>query len=206
MENLDSSWSSLTKGQTDKLQMNSTSQDEQLTDSPSETSLEVKEEEIAPINDRETKIELTGDQIVRKNRQKKLIILGSIAALILAIGLYFILRPKETLLYSKHEEFGPCLTDKDQCFQDIFVYRSGKTVYNGKITKTTKLSAKKIKQIKQAIINSNLLDIDCKEPEILMEYKLTHTFSINGKTVTIKSPGCDNEIDSLDHSLDNILK
>ncbi len=200
MENLDNSWSSITNNQSEPQQP-----DFQYANQPNPT-IEILDHEVNQIREHETKIELTGDQLMKKIRQKQLIIIAAILIIILIPIIIFLSKPKQVLLYSKYEEFGPCISQKSQCFQETIVYLSGKVAYSGKITKTANISRSKVKDIKKQIIDSKLISTDCKEAQILMEYKLTHVLAVNGQKNEIKSPGCESEIDVLDSNIENILK
>lgn len=166
---------------------------------------EITADQIGTISMEEKKIDFVSKKRVKIQKIIKWAVVGIIFCLIAGPIIYFLTRPKEDVFFKRHEEFGPCVTQKEQCFQDLIIYESGKIKYEGKINKEFSLRLSKIRKIKKLITNANLTKEKCEETPILMEYKLTHELTVNGLTTEIKSPGCEDELEAMDLEIDKII-
>ncbi|MDO8512918.1 MAG: hypothetical protein Q7S37_00225 [bacterium] len=176
--------------------------DEALNYSQPDSPINVNE----PTTPAQTEDDFDTDKFLLHRKRKKLIILAVVAVIILIPILIFFLRPKEDIIYQRYEEFGPCLTGNENCYQKLVIHQSGLVVYEGKENKQIQISDKGIRKIKSIINNSQIMETNCQEPPILMAYKSTHTLSINGARKVIEAPGCENEFDVLDLSIEKLLK
>lgn len=168
---------------------------------------EILSSEVTEIRLQRAKIELTAEEIVKRTRYRKYYTIGGIILIILLpFIIYFSLPKQSPPFYEKNEEFGPCLTGKEHCYQIIKIYLNGDVVYSGKENKTFEISIANVRKIKKLITDSKLMTQSCEETPILMEYSLTHTFNLNGKTKTIESPACEDELETLDNSIKDYLQ
>jgi len=99
----------------------------------------------------------------------------------------------EELIFQKDSGWGPCPPNAT-CSSYLELYSSGRLVIDGN---ETQLSPEKMEQIRQAVIDSGIMDKDCPH-SVVLDYWAEYRIYIGGQTKIITFPGCETEMKTIE--------
>lgn len=104
------------------------------------------------------------------------------------------------IIYEKKAFWGPCPTP-GKCFENSYVYASGKFVIEGADETVEKqLGSQSMIKIKKAINDSGIINKDCTATTV-PDYWATYNFNIDSNKKIINFPGCREDLEKIDKML-----
>jgi len=148
-----------------------------------------------------------GEVVYAPTSRKRVIILGSVLLLlVIIISLYEIRIHRTYIIYMKDEKYGPCLTHSSDCYKTTKIYNTGKLTIEGMATANRQLNKNIPKQIQKEYYKLDLFKKNCKSEVAGMDYFVTYLIRDGQIKKTINYPGCENEFETLDQKVAELIK